>query len=124
MGDALEAGLRYPQEFSSPDRMVEAVPGAVPGHAQDGTFEPVFRHAGEDVGVVVLDTNDREAGAGGMAGGEVVGVGVARDRLWLQIVQPEEVVADAAKGLEGLRGLQVADVLATKTWVWSRRLSF
>ncbi len=45
-------------------------------------------------------------------GGEVVGVGVAHHRLWLQIVQPEEVVDDAAKGLEGLGGLQVADVLA------------
>jgi hypothetical protein len=111
MGDTLEAGIRDPQELPSPNGMVEAVSGPIPGHAQDGTFEPVFRHAGEDVGVVVLDMNEREAGADGMAGGEIVGMGIAHDRLWFQAVQPEEVFADTAKGLEGLRGLQVADVL-------------
>ena len=48
----------------------------------------------------------------GILGGEVVGVGVGGDEGGAGFVETLEVGDDAAEGVEGLVGFQVADVLA------------
>ncbi len=49
------------QEFAAPDGAVVSVAGAVERDADDGLEEIVLRHAGERVGVVVLELRDRYA---------------------------------------------------------------
>ena len=64
------------------------------------------------MGVVVLDPNHGKAGGRCVAGGQIVRMAVACDRLGLEVVQAGQVVAHVAKGIERLDGLQVSDVLA------------
>ncbi len=71
------------QHLAAPDGPVGAVAGAVEGHADDRLLPHVasFRHAGGDVGVVMLDADSRQAigscSIEGVAAGQVV---------WMQVV--------------------------------------
>ena len=69
----------HPEELASPDGAVVAVASAVPRDAEGRAGNAVFGHAGIDVSEVVLHPDERQAGLLGVAGGEVIGVGVARD---------------------------------------------
>lgn len=60
---------------------------------------------------MVLDADDLQPGAQGEAGGEIVGMGIGRHGNRAEIVEPVQAGDDAAKGVEGLGRLQVADVL-------------
>ena len=64
MGHALAGGFRDEEELPAPNRAVQAVAGAVPGDAQDGGLEFILRHAGQDVGDVVLDAEELRVGKG------------------------------------------------------------
>ena len=48
------------QDLSAPDRAVRSVAGTVEGNSDDRLCPIVFRHAGKDVGVMMLDAEDRD----------------------------------------------------------------
>ena len=136
MGHALTGGFRNEKEFAAPNRAVEAVAGAVPGDAEDRRRQLILGHAGQDVGDVMLDADElrwgrarcpqraaslrpgRRAGdsapylLAGELGGEVIGMRVGGDNRGASFIERLKVGNDPAKGLAGLVGFQVADVLA------------
>ena len=59
VGGALEAGVVGGKDLAAPDRPVRAVPGPVEGHADDRPDQSVLGHAGCDMGVVMLDGDER-----------------------------------------------------------------
>ena len=103
---------RGSQELAAPDSAVRSISRPVPGHSEDGALDLVLRHAREDVGVVVLHPLDREAGAFGVAGRQVVGVGVTRHGSGLVLVDALQVADHLVECFERLRCLEIADVLA------------
>ena len=42
------------KEFAAPDRPINAIAGSIPGHAEQWRFDFVLRHAGSDVGPMML----------------------------------------------------------------------
>ena len=62
MQQAVEAAVVAEEDFATPDCAVVAEAGAVEDQAEDfgGAVEVVFGHGGGQVGVVVLDFNERE----------------------------------------------------------------
>ena len=55
MSDALDVLVRDEKKFAAPDGAVQAVARAIPGNAKHRRWQFVFRHAGQNVGDVVLD---------------------------------------------------------------------
>ncbi len=102
MGHAPKSGIRDVEEFPTPDRPVEAIAGPVPCDAKRRRLKTVFRHTREDVRVVVLDADDRDAGRGRIPGGGIVGVRITGDARRREIVQLTEIGSHAAEGIEGL----------------------
>ena len=117
VADATVAAVVADQELPAPERAV--VPQAEPVHGDaehrrgvQGT--PVLAQAGGDVGVMVLHLEDG-APAGdlvGAAGGEVVGVGVDDEGLWIVSVEAAEERQRASRLLERRQLLEIAQVLA------------
>ena len=61
MGDAFDAFVRDEEKFAAPNRAVQAVTGAIPRNAERGRRDFIFRHAGQDVGDVMLDADHGRA---------------------------------------------------------------
>ncbi len=77
------------QDLSAPNRAVGAIAGAVEGQPYDWLvdWQTVFGHTRCDVGMVVLDTQSRDAFAFGtlqrVACAQIIGMKVVSDNLWL-----------------------------------------
>ena len=77
------------QYFSAPDRAIGSVAGAVEGEAKHGIRPVIFRHTGENMGVVVLDMHQRNAGRkfSGDFRGPVTGVEITDNQIRLCLKQ-------------------------------------
>ena len=117
MGDTLAAGVGDEKEFAAPDAAVEAVTGAVPGHAEHRRLQCVLGHAGQDVGDVMLDGDD--APAPGLRHSlprelrrEILRMRVGGDDFRGGLVEGLEICDHPSEGPESPVRLQIADVLA------------
>ena len=77
------------QYFSAPDRAIGSVSGTVKGKAEHGIRPVIFRHTGENMGVVVLDAHQRDAGRefSGDFCGSVTGVEITYNQIRLCLKQ-------------------------------------
>ena len=107
---AREWGAVGDEKFAAPDRAVGAETGAVPREAKDGRREFVFRHAGGNVGEVMLHANG--IAAFGELARKIAGMRVARHGLGRDIVERGQIPADPAEGFVRGGRFQIADVLA------------
>src|SRR5437899_4726657 len=112
MCDTLILTVFHSEEFTAPDRAVEAVSGAIPGNAEIRTFHIVLRSARSYVRLMMLHPNDRQSRLLCPVCRGVVRMQIADDRLGLETVEPAEVVDGALEGVTRFERFQVADVLA------------
>ncbi len=106
------AGRGHAQEFAAPDGAVVAEPGAVPRHAEHRSVQVMLRHAREDMGVMMLHADDRQAGLFGEPRRVIVGMPIARHHGGRPREKCGQIGGGPAESVEGERRLQVADVLA------------
>ncbi len=108
-----EAGQVGHQEFAAPDGAVGAVARAVQGDPDTGFGAAVFRQAGGDMGVMVLDPDEAHPGqTPGIAGAEIMGVEVMGDEGRVLAAQGLEMGDGLLVIIESLHPVQVADMLA------------
>ena len=116
------------EKFSTPNCAIQTAAGAVATKRQSaGSSNLIFRHAGQNVGDVVLNANfGRDALLRVSAGlppshtgqfvcklrGEVVRMQIGGDNFRFRLVKPFKVGGDAAKGVLGRVRFQIANVLA------------
>ena len=84
---APEAVLPGQKQFAAPDGTVRSIAGAVKGYADHRVMIIVFRHAGEDVGVVMLHLNQRQLHAFRHCHGVISRVQITHHRLRLRLQQ-------------------------------------
>ncbi len=120
-GIAVEAGVAGGKKFAAPDGSIGAEAGAIPGHADDASFELVLGHATGDVGVMMLNADgpeirllERELGAE-IAGVQIVGDGRGRD-----VEEATHALQRLLKKLQSLVIFQVAEVLAGQSEAGAR----
>ena len=81
----MKLGPTAQQHLAAPDRLVRAIPGAVPREPQHGPDQPMLGHAGRRVGVVMLHAEQRHVPLRseplGILRRGVIGVQVAGDRV-------------------------------------------
>ena len=105
--EPLKAGIIRLQNFAAPDGTVGAVAGAVKGHANYRFVVIVFGHAGENMGIVVLDRKEGQPQFLGDGYGIVAGMHIAGHDLRLafeQCGQPPDGFA------QSLHGAQIAHI--------------
>ena len=96
VSDALKRFVIHEEKFSAPNRAIETVAGAVPGHAERGRFKLIFGHAGRDVRHDV----ERDAGNGETRRKlrrKIIGMHVAGDDVDLSVVELRQVFRRALK---------------------------
>ena len=74
------------QGFAAPEAAIVSLAGAIPGHTQRRALDPMFRHHGQQVGVVVLHGAQRQLMACGQLLGPCAGA-VARVLIAGQVAQ-------------------------------------
>ena len=110
MGRSFKAFKVRCQDLSSPDGPVTAVAGAVEGDPYDPARMIVLCQAGSDVGVVVLDLQDRKAVLPGQERGIVAGMEVADHKLRFCLQQGLHPAHCFPEGGCGPQVLQVSDI--------------
>src|SRR5690349_18871047 len=58
MCEAAEACFVHEQEFAAPNCSVCSQAGSIPGNAEHRWIQPIIRHAGEHVSVMMLDADE------------------------------------------------------------------
>ena len=108
-----EAGQVRHQEFPAPDGAIRAVAGAVQGDADTAIGTAVFRQAGGDMGMMVLDPDEAHPGqTPGIAGAEIKGMEVMGHDDRVLAAQGLKMGDGLLVIIKGLHGIQVADMLA------------
>ncbi len=87
MGDTRKIGGVSQQKFATPHRSVCSVTGAVPGHTQGGSFYSILGQTARQVGVVMLDGDERDWGLG-IGDWGFVSVGAAISNLQSPLLRP------------------------------------
>ena len=100
------------QDLASPEGAIVAVAEAVKGNADDRAGLAVVGQAGDDVGVVVLYSDQvHSLTLEGVLGREVLGVEIVGHSLGVDIEQPAEVLDAVTEGPQRLVVLEVADMV-------------
>jgi len=114
VGDPHARGSVAQQGFASPDGSVGAVTRAVPGQAQDWSFQAVLGNAGRDVGLVMLNRNQRHVPGTGQTLGVprrcIIGVQIARHGRRDDAEELNQIFDRSPVDLDARRRVQVADV--------------
>ena len=114
--EALEALRIADQALAAPDRPVRPKAGAVPDEADDRLAQAVVGHAGDEVRVMVLHLQQRQAlplrPLAGVGGGEIVRMQVADELLRTDVKQTLEVGDLLFVVFQRLEVFEISDVLA------------
>ena len=89
--DAPAGFLFDEKKLSAPDGAICSITGPVPGHAEERRFEFIFRHAGSDVGPMMLHTHFPARLLQGVFGREIFRVQIVRDDLRLRLVELRQI---------------------------------
>ena len=113
--DALIAAVIGEQALAAPAAAVVAPAGAVPGEAYHFFGQAVVRHAGGDMGVVVLHHEPWQSPLLGVGRREIVRVPVAYQQLGRNVKKALKVGDLRGIVLVGFHILQIADMLARES---------
>ena len=115
MGEPGKTLIARDQKLSTPNLAVRTVPRSIPRHAQHLAVEPLFRHAGRDVGMMVLhrDQWHRQSGRQFMREdrGTIVWMQIAGNDLRGDVEQPLQILDGLPETGEGFHGREITDVL-------------
>ena len=114
MTEAAECLITTHQALSAPGGSVGTIAGAVPHQADHFPRQAVVRHAGGQVGMMVLHLYKGQTQALGILGGHIIRVQVTGDQGRFNIKQMLEMGDLLGIILQGLHILQIANVLAGK----------
>src|SRR5262245_63933688 len=113
MGQTLKVGISRHQELPAPESAISAVPGPVPGHANDRSCTPILRHATGNVGMMMLHGDAGQSRQGeGILAREVARMEVIGHRLGSDSEELYEVLDTVYERAIRPVILQVANMMA------------
>ena len=115
MCHTFEARVIGNEHFPSPDGAIGAIAGAIERDTDHSSVEMIFRHAGSDMRVMVLDTDQLNAFrflSDCPLGGEIVRVKIVRDDLGLNFQDALHVLDGFFVEIVAFEIFKIADVLA------------
>jgi len=104
------------EKFPAPNLAIQPVTGSIPRDAEHLAVDPMFRHTGSDVRMVMLHGNERHRQSSRQLAREdrrtIIGVPIAGNGLRCDLEQPLEIIHNLSKGQDGFHRRQITDVLA------------